>query len=119
MYDSPEYLIVFQVTIVMLSVLALRLKLWQKSGTTFAVIIMMMGMMLFRSFFSIEVYVYWHPIILSVFLFLITTRAVVKERNDKIFGDLHRHDRRKDDVKHMCKKNTTCRNYQPSDKECK
>ncbi len=89
-----------QVATIMLFVLALRLKLWQKSGTTFMVLCLMFGLLVFRNIAGPDAYVQYHPLVLVIFLFIITTRAVAKERTDKLLGDWHKHDRRHTDVKH-------------------
>ena len=94
-------IVFLEVTTIMLFTLALRLKLWQRSGTTFLIIFLMFCLFIFNEFGDHALYIKYHPVILSAFLFIITLRAVFKERNDKIFGDLHRKDRRKGDVKHV------------------
>ena len=95
-----EIMVVMQVSTIMLFILALRLKLWQKSGTTFVTLLLMFGLLLMQNSMNHALYVYYHPIILTFYMFVITIRAVAKERTDKVFGDFHRHDRRKNDVKH-------------------
>ncbi|MEA1999592.1 MAG: hypothetical protein U9N61_09785 [Euryarchaeota archaeon] len=79
----------------------------------------MMGILLFRSLVDTEVYILWHPVILSVFLFVITVRAVTKERNDRVFGDWHRRDRQASDKpgNEQCKEEGCCSNYKAKKKD--
>jgi uncharacterized membrane protein len=95
-----EIMVIMKVSTIMLFVLALRLRLWQKSGTTFVTLLLMFCLLLMQSYMGHVSYVYYHPIVLTVYMFIITIRAVAKERTDKVFGDFHRHDRRKTDVKY-------------------
>jgi K+ transporter len=94
-----ELMVIMQVTTIMLFLLALRVKLWEKSVTTFITLLLMISLIILKNTASVDVYINYHPMILTVYMFLITTRAIFKQRTDKFFGDLHRYNRRVTDVR--------------------
>lgn len=81
-------MIFLHTTIIMLFVLAVRIKLWKKSISTFVFICMTVAILALYKLCSHDMFMTIHPIIISVTMFILTLKAILKESNDRWIGNM-------------------------------